>query len=61
MATEITAKLTLARSEPAHIYQGGVISVKIKGKDGHASLEISCMEAPPTRSTHIRFKHLSAD
>jgi hypothetical protein len=61
MATEISAKLALTRNEIAHVYQGGVISVKIKGKEGHVSLEISCVEAPPARSTHIRFKHLTAD
>ena len=61
MVTEIKAKLALTRGEIAHIYQGGVISVKIKGKDGHASLEISCMEAPSTRSTNIRFKQLTAE
>ncbi len=60
MAVEISAKLALTREEIAHIYQGGVLSVKIKGQDGNASLEISCVDAPPTRGTRIRFKHMRA-
>ena len=60
MTTEISAKLALTREEIAYLYQGGVISVKIKGKDGSTSLEISCGEASSSRSTHIRFRHLTA-
>jgi hypothetical protein len=59
MAAEISAKVTLTREEIAHIYQGGVLSVKIRGKDADASVEISCADAPPTRGTRIRFKHIS--
>jgi len=61
MTAEITAKLALTREEIAHIYHGGVISVKIKGKDREASVEISCSDAPPTRGTRIRFRHISAE
>ncbi|MBW2057981.1 MAG: hypothetical protein JRH07_14450 [Deltaproteobacteria bacterium] len=61
MAGELSASLTLSREEIAHIYQGGVLSVKIKGKDTTASIEISCLDAPPSRGTHIRFKHIRAD
>jgi len=60
MAAEISAKLALTREEIAHIYQGGVMSVKIKGKEGDASIEISCVDSPPSRGTHIRFKHIRA-
>lgn len=61
MAVEISAKLALTREEIAHIYQGGVLSVKIKGKDADASVEISCVDAQPIRGTRIRFKHISVD
>jgi hypothetical protein len=61
MGLELTAKLALTREELAHIYQGGVISVRIKGADGDASLEISCVDSPPSRGTRIRFKHIRAD
>lgn len=61
MAAEISAKLVLTREEIAHVYQGGVLSVKIKGKGTAASVEISCLDAPLSRGTRIRFKHISAD
>jgi len=61
MAVEISTKLALTREEIAHIYQGGVLSVKIKGKDADASVEVSCVDAPPTRGTRIRFKHISTE
>ncbi len=61
MAAEVSAKLALTREEIAHIYHGGVISVKIKGKGTETSVEISCLDAPPTRGTRIRFKHITGD
>jgi len=61
MAAEISAKLALTREEIAYIYQGGVLSVKIKGQNGDASVEISCVDAPVARGTRIRFKHIRAD
>lgn len=59
MAVQITAELALTREEIAYIYQGGVLSVKIKGKNANASVEISCVDAPPARGTRIRFKHIT--
>jgi len=61
MTGNISAKLALTREEIAHIYHGGVLSVKIKGKDADASVEISCADAPPARGTRIRFKQISAE
>lgn len=61
MAAEIAAKLALTREEIAYVYQGGVLSIKIKGKNGDASVEISCADAPARRGTRIRFKHIRAD
>lgn len=61
MATEITAKLSLTKEELAHVYQGGLLCIKIKGKDGNASVEISCEDSPPHRGTRIRFKHITAE
>jgi hypothetical protein len=60
MAVEIMARIVLTREEIAHVYQGGVLSVKIKGKDRDASVEISCEDAAPTRGTRIRFRTVSA-
>ena len=61
MAAEIVAKLALMREEIAHVYQGGVLSVKIKGKDRDVSVEISCADGPATKGTRIRFKHITAE
>jgi hypothetical protein len=61
MAVEMIAKLALTREEIAHVYQGGLISVKIKGKNRDVSVELSCADAPPTRGTRIRFKSIRAE
>jgi hypothetical protein len=61
MAVDISAKLALTREEIAYIYQGGVMSVRVKANEGDATLEISCVESPPSRQTHIRFKHIRQD
>lgn len=61
MANELTAKLILSREEVAHLYHGGILSVKIKGKESEASVEISCWDAPEQRGTRIRFKTIEGE
>ena len=61
MAKDLIAKLVLSREEIAHLYQGGVMSVKIKGKERDASLEISCGEVPERRGSRIRFRIVDAE
>ncbi len=61
MTKELVAKLALSRDEIVHLYQGGILSVKIKGKEAEASLEISCGEIPEQKSTRIRFKTIDAE
>lgn len=61
MANELTAKLVLSREEVAHLYHGGILSVKIKGKEREASVEISCWDAPEQRGTRIRFKTIEGE
>lgn len=61
MARDLTAKLVLSREEIAHLYQGGVLSVTIKGKETGASVEILCKEAPEHKPTRIRFKIIEAE
>ena len=61
MAKDLIAKLVLSKEEIVHLYQGGVLSVKIKGKERDASLEISCGEVPEQRGTRIRFKTIDAE
>ena len=61
MAKDLIAKLVLSKEEIVHLYQGGLLSVKIKGKDRDASVEISCGEVPERRGTRIRFKTIEAE
>ena len=61
MPKDLIAKLSLSREEIAHLYQGSVLSVKIKGKDADVSLEISCGEISDRKGTRIRFKTIDAE
>jgi hypothetical protein len=58
---DLTAKLVLSKEGIVHLYHGGVLSVKIKGEDRDASVEISCGEVPEQRGTRIRFKTIDAE
>jgi hypothetical protein len=58
---DLTAKLVLSKEEIVHLYHGGVLSVKIKGEERDASVEISCGEIPEQRGTRIRFKTIDAE
>ena len=55
MLKDLIAKLVLSKEEITHLYQGGVLSVKIKGKDTEVSVEISCKEFSEPQGTRIRF------
>ncbi len=61
MPKDLTAKLALTKAEIAHLYQGGVLSVKIKGKDAEVSLELSCSEFSERKGSRIRFKSIDAE
>ena len=61
MTKDLIAKLVLSREEIVHLYHGGVLSVKIKGKDRDASVEVSCGEVPEQKGTRIRFKTIEAE
>ena len=61
MPKDLIAKIGPSKEEIAHLYQGGVLSVKIKGKDRDASVEISCGEVPEQKGTRIRFKTIDAE
>ncbi|NIQ39006.1 MAG: hypothetical protein GTN81_10505 [Proteobacteria bacterium] len=61
MAKDISGKVILTKEEIAHIYGGGTLSVKIKGEEADASVEISCVDALPTKGTRIRFKQVDGE
>ena len=56
MADELVAKLSLSKEEIVHLYHGGLLSVKIRGKNQDVSLEIFCGEIPERKAMRIRFK-----
>lgn len=61
MAPRISATISLTRNELVHLYSGGVLNLSIKGKEAEASIELSCLDSPPTRGTRIRFKTITAE
>jgi hypothetical protein len=61
MPKDLIAKLVLSKEEIGHLYQGGVLSVKIKGKDTDVSVEISSREVSERKGTRIRFKTVDAE
>jgi hypothetical protein len=61
MVPRISATVSLTRDELVHLYSGGVLKLSIKGKEAEASVEISCLDVPPTRGTRIRFKTIVAE
>ena len=61
MAKDLVAKLFLSKEEIVHIYHGGVLSVKIKGKDTDGLVEIFCREVSERKGTRIRFKTIDAE
>ena len=61
MPSRISAAVSLTRDELVHLYSGGVLKLTIKGKEAEASVEVSCLDAPPTRGTRMRFKTIVAE
>ena len=61
MTPRISATVSLTRDELVHLYSGGVLKLSIKGKEAEASVEVSCLDAPPTRGTRMRFKTIEAE
>jgi hypothetical protein len=60
MTPRISATVSLTKDEIAHLYSGGLLNLRIKGKEAEASIELSCSDPPPKRGTRIRFKTVTA-
>ena len=60
MPSRISANISLTRDEIVHLYSGGLLNLTIKGKEVETRIELSCSDAPHTRSSRIRFKTISA-
>jgi hypothetical protein len=60
-SAELRAKVRLSRKEIAHLWNGGVLSLKVEGQGMEADLDVSCPEAEPSRGTRILIKRVSAE
>ncbi len=59
--TELRAKIKLTKAEIAHLWNGGVLSLKVEGPDAYADLELRCSEGEPARGTRILIKRVEAE
>ena len=60
-SSELRATIRLSRSELAHLWHGGILSLKVEGKGVEADLELRCPEVASERSTRILIKRVSAE
>jgi hypothetical protein len=60
-ATELRAHVKLSKHEIAHLWNGGILSLKIEGSGMEADLEIRCSEAESELGTRILVKRVDAE
>jgi hypothetical protein len=60
-AGELRAKVGLTKNEIVHLWNGGILSLKVEGREFEADLELRCSEVQPERGTRILIKRVSAD
>jgi len=58
---ELQAKVNLTKNEIAHLWNGGVLSLKVEGSGVEADLELRCPEAVSDRGTRILIKRVTAE
>jgi hypothetical protein len=56
---ELRAKINLSKNEIAHLWNGGVLSLKVEGPGAEADLR--CPEAVSDRGTRILIKRVTAE
>ena len=59
--SELRAKIRLTKNEIAHLWNGGVLSLKVEGSGVEADLELPCPETEPDTGTRILIKRVSAE
>ena len=59
--SELRAKISLTKREIAHLWNGGILSLKVEGLGVEADLELRCPETEPDRGTRILIKRVSAE
>jgi hypothetical protein len=61
MSAELRASVWLTKNEIAHLWNGGVLSLKVEGTGVEADLELRCSEVESKRGTRILIKRVSAE
>lgn len=59
--SELRAKISFTKREIAHLWNGGILSLKVEGPGVEADLELRCPETEPDRGTRILIKRVSAE
>ncbi len=60
-AVELRAHIKLTKHEIAHLWNGGILSLKVEGQGVEADLELRCSEVESDRGTRILIKRVSAE
>ena len=58
---ELQAKIRLTKAEIAHLWSGGILSLKIEGPGAYADLELRCSEVEPERGMRILIRRVEVD
>ena len=58
---ELRAKVNLTKNEIVHLWNGGVLSLKVEGSGAEADIEIRCPEAVSDRGTRILIKRVTVE
>ena len=58
---ELRAKVNLTKNEIVHLWNGGVLSLKIEGRGIEADIEFRCPEAQSERGTRILVRRVPAE
>lgn len=61
LPAELRAKVKLTKNEIAHLWSGGVLSLKVEGAGVEADLELRCPEVVSDRGTRILIKRVTAE
>jgi hypothetical protein len=59
--SELRAKVRLSKNEIAHLWNGGILSLKVEGSGIEADLELRCPETETDRGIRILIKRVSAE
>jgi hypothetical protein len=60
-SAELRARIRLTKNEIAHLWHGGILSIKVEGPDMEADLELRCSEVESNRGTRILIKRVSTE